>query len=276
MASSSISSSAPAGLTPRRLEAMRYRGWRGGLITPHRAFARLHLQWRELVVTVALVLSLSALWLALLPSVGRFWEGIFRYWTRTLSFNASVMMAPQHWGHHIHFSLPYVAMASGASDPYTWWITGVITLLVFAASYGISQEYLPWIYLVRFLVFIQGTALIYFAFAAARFPHDLASYTVGMLYFGAILIGLVPPILGFTYYLYDFSLFKKIALTLLSGGYLALFLPMQYMLHVYLLHKSILFMPLLYFAFGPFVDVLVFVSLYSWGMSWKPQGKLSI
>jgi hypothetical protein len=46
------------------------------------------------------------------------------------------------------------------------------------------------------------------------------------------------------------------------------------MLQVYILHKSILYMPLLYFAFGPFLDVLIFVSLYSWGMSWKSKNKM--
>jgi hypothetical protein len=262
--------------TPGALEALRYRGWRGGKILPHRAFARLRMGAREMLVSLSLVLSLSAVWLAMLPAVGRFWGRIFVYWTHILGFENSVMMAPQHWGRHISFSLPYVNMAAGPPDPYTWWTTGVVTLLLFAATYGISEENLPWVYLLRFLVAIQGTALIYFAFAAARFPHDLASYTVGMLFFNAILIELVPPILGFTYYLFDFSVLQKITLTVLTGGYLTLLVPMQYMLHVYLLHRSILFMPLLYFAFGPFVDVLVFVSLYSWGMSWKPQGKLVV
>lgn len=259
-----------------KLEALRHRGWHGGKIGPHRAFARLHLGWRELLVSLSLVLSLSGLWLASLPVVGRLWAAIFDYWTRTLGFAASVMMAPQEWGHHIRFFLPYVSIAAGPSDPVTWWVTGVITLTAFAVSYGIPEEYLPWTYLLRFLTFIQGTALIYFAFAAARFPHDLASYTVGMLYFGTILIGLVPPILGFTYYVFDYTLTQKITLTLFTGVYLTLFVPMQYMLHVYILRKSILFMPLLYFAFGPFIDVLIFVSLYSWGMSWKPQGKLVV
>jgi len=271
LASSSISK-----LTPRALEALRHRGWRGGKITPHRAFARLHIGPRETLVSLSLVLSLSALWPAVLPAVGRFWGKIFTYWTHALRFEGSVVMAPQHWGHYIRFTLPYVNMAAGPSDPYTWWITGVVTVGLFAVTYGISEENLPWIYLLRSLAIIQATALIYFAFAAARFPHDLSSYTVGMLFFATILIGLVPCILGFTYFLFDFSLLKKIALTALTGGYLTLFVPMQYMLHVYLLRKSILFMPLLYFAFGPFVDVLIFVSLYSWGMSWKPQGKLVV
>lgn len=225
------------------------------------------------MVNLFLVLSLTALWLAALPTIGRFWGKIFTYWTRVLDFKSPVMLAPQEWGRYIHFSLPYVSMAAGPSDPHTWWTSGVITLLVFAVTYGISEEYLPWIYLLRFLALIQFTALIYFAFAAARFPHDLASYTVGMLFFASILIALVPSILGFTYYIFDFSLLQKITLTVLAGAYLAILVPMQYMLHVYVLHKSILFMPILYFAFGPFVDVIVFVSIYSWGMSWKTTGR---
>jgi hypothetical protein len=262
-------------LAARHIEALRHRGWRGERIAPHRAFARLHLRLTDAVTNAMLALTLSCLWLAILPAVGRFWGLIFNYWTHALGFKSVVMMAPQHWGRYIHFSLPYVNMAAGPPDAYTWWITAVLTLLIFAVTYGISEENLPWIYLLRFLALIHGTALVYFVFAAARFPHDLSSYTVGMLYFGSILIALVPPILGFTYFLFDFSLLKKIGLAVLAGGYLALFLPFQYMLHVYVLHRSILFMPVLYFAFGPFVDVLVFVSLYSWGMSWKPEGKLT-
>jgi hypothetical protein len=79
---------------------------------------------------------------------------------------------------------------------------------------------------------------------------------------------MVPWMLGFTYYIFDFKFLQKLALTLLTMSYLTVFIPFQYMLHVYILQKSILFMPLLYFAFGPFLDVLVFVCLYSWGMSW--------
>jgi hypothetical protein len=46
------------------------------------------------------------------------------------------------------------------------------------------------------------------------------------------------------------------------------------MLHVYLLHGSVLFMPVLYFVFGPFLDILVFIGFYSWGMSWKGRNLL--
>lgn len=58
--------------------------------------------------------------------------------------------------------------------------------------------------------------------------------------------------------------------------HLLLFVPQQYILHVVLLHKSVLFMPLLYFVFGPFLDILAFVGFYSWGMSWSGSGSLDI
>lgn len=94
--------------------------------------------------------------------------------------------------------------------------------------------------MLRFLVIIQGTALAYFVFAAAKFPHDLPSYTVGMLYFGTIFISLLPLILGFSYFLFDFRRIQKLGLTVGTMAYLALFLPFPYMLHVWIIHKSVL------------------------------------
>src|SRR5205807_5281285 len=259
---------------PGWLQTLRHQGWRGGTISPHRAFARLQIGLKEISICACLVYGLSFGWIKALPLVGNFWGRIFAYWAKALNLEGSLAMAPQHWGSHIHFSLPFLNMSAGAADPQTWWISAVATLGVFAATYLIPDEHTPWMYLLRFLVLIQGTALVYFVFAAARFPHDLPSYTISMLFFGSILTGLIPLILGFTYFLFDFSLFKKLMLSLACMGYLTLFIPFQYMLQVYILHKSILYMPLLYFAFGPFLDVLIFVSLYSWGMSWKSKNKL--
>jgi hypothetical protein len=50
-----------------------------------------------------------------------------------------------------------------------------------------------------------------------------------------------------------------------------LFIPLQYLLHACILRVSLLFLPILYLAFGPFLDVVVFIAFYSWGMSWSPK-----
>jgi hypothetical protein len=257
-------------LTEQQIYDIRRRGWRGGIITPHRAFARLHLRTSDFVVSLVSVLGITAGWLLALPLVGEFWFHVFRFWHRFLGFEGSVARAPQQWG-PLHFSVPTVLVSAGPPDSLSWWITAAVTLFAFWISFGIPEEHLPWVYLLRFLVIVQATALAYFVFAAARFPHDLPSYTVGMLYFGTIFITLLPLILGFSYFLFDFRYLQKLGLTLGTMAYLALFLPFQYMLHVWIIHKSVLFMPALYFVFGPFLDVLVFISLYSWGMSWKSR-----
>jgi len=268
--SSRIASARPE---PEQLEKLRHHGWRGGWIAPHRAFAYLPLNAKDLTVCVMLAAGMTLAWVSVLDRVGLLWGRIFRYWTEALGLQTTVFTAVHHLGGH-HFPLPYLNLAAGPPDPQIWWISGAVTLALLAVTCFMSEEKLPWIYLLRFLVLLQGTALVYFVFAAARFPHDLPSYTAGMLYFGIVLISLIPAILGLTFYLFDFSLLKKIWLTLLVARYLTLFIPLQYMLHIYILQKSILFMPILYFAFGPFLDVLIFVSFYSWGMSWKSQNRL--
>ncbi|PYY09606.1 MAG: hypothetical protein DMG61_22775 [Acidobacteria bacterium] len=263
-----MSAPTPSALTEAQIYDIRRRGWRGGIITPHRAFARLLFTAREFWITLGSVLSISAAWLLSLRYVGELWFHVFRFWHRMLGLEGSVARAPQHWG-PIQFSVPTVLISAGPPDAVTWWTTAAVTLLILWTTFGIPEEQLPFVYLLRFLVIIQGTALAYFAVAAAKFPHDLPSYIVGMLHFGTIFITLLPLILGFSYFLFDFRLPQKIGLTVGIMAYLVIFLPFQYMLHVWIIHNSILFMPMLYFVFGPFLDVLIFVSLYSWGMSWQ-------
>jgi hypothetical protein len=269
---SSISSSESGRLSPE-LDAIRHRGWRGGKIAPHRAFVYLHLGARRIVESVVFVLAGTASWIALLPFVGHFWGRIFAFWSAWLNLKSEVTYEPQGWGSHIHFALPCFGLPAGPASGTVWWTTMGVTVLIFAGSFFFGEEALPWAYLIRGFCFLQATALGYFAVAAARFPHNLPSYTVSMLVFSCVLIGLVPVLYGFTFYLLDFSLAQKVFLTLVTAIHLVVFVPQQYMLHVYLLHQSVLFMPVLYFVFGPFLDIVAFIGFYSWGMSWQSSGR---
>lgn len=272
MYSSTSSLDGEGSLSPA-LEAIRRRGWRGGWITQHRAFVRLHLGPRRIVESLVLALAGTGLWIAMLRPVGRLWGHIFAFWSAWLGLRSEVTYAPQGWGRYVHFALPCFGLPAGPASGGVWWTTTGVTVLIFAASFLIGDEALPWAYLIRALCLLQATALGYFAVAAARFPHALPSYTVSMLVFSCVLIGLVPVLYGFTFYLLDFSLAQKIFLTLVTVGHLLVFVPLQYMLHVYLLHESVLFMPVLYFAFGPFLDILAFIGFYSWGMSWPTKNR---
>ena len=254
---------------PADLEAIRHRGWRGGVITPHRAFVRLRLRPRSVVESAAIALLGTASWIALLPAVGRFWGYIFGFWAARLELKSDVILVPQGWGSHIHFALPCFGLAAGPASGTAWWITTGVTVLAFIASFLLAEEALPLAYLIRAFCLLQATALGYFAVASAHYPHDRPGYTVSMLVFSCILIGLVPMLYAFTFYSLNFSLVQKLFLTVVTIAHLVLFVPQQYMLHIYLVHASVLFMPVLYFVFGPFLDILAFVGFYSWGMSWK-------
>ncbi len=263
-------------LLPEALEGMRHRGWRGGMITPHRAFVRMRIGPRRVVENAALAVLGTAGWIAALPAVGRLWGHIFSFWGGQLGLKSDVLLVPQGWGSHIHFALPCFSVAAGPASGTAWWITTGITVVAFGASFLLAEGALAWTYLIRGFCLLQATALGYFAIASARFPHDLPGYTVSMLVFSCVLIGLIPVLYGFTFYLLNFSLAQKLLLTLATVAHLVLFVPHQYMLHVYLLHGSVLFMPVLYFVFGPFLDILVFIGFYSWGMSWKAAESLDI
>jgi hypothetical protein len=252
-------------------QSLRYRGYRGGEIRMHRGMIRFHVSRTNILHAVLLAAALSIGWAKALPLVGQLWFAIFEYWVRALGMEASVTMMPQHWSNVLQVSLPFVGVEAGTISSLTWILTLFVTVAVFASTYWLSEEHAPWAYIARALVFIQASAQVYFAFASARFPHDIPTYTMGMLSFGVILIGMIPIVLAFTYYLFDFSLWKKFGISALLMGHLTLFFPLQYVLQVYVLHHSILFMPLLYFAFGPFLDVLIFVCFYSWAMSWKSR-----
>ena len=270
--SSSISDK---GVEASGIEHLRLRGWRGGLITPHRAIARLRLRPWRIAESLLIAATTTAGWIVALPEVGKLWAAIFSFWGKRLELAPQVTLVPQGWG-HLQFVLPCFGVSAGPTTGAIWTATAVITILVFVATFRFGEEALPWSYLVRGFCLLQATALVYFAVAPARFPHALPSYTVSMLLFSCILIGLVPTLYTFTFYLLNFSPLQKLFLTLVTMLHLLVLAPHQYLLHVYLLHGSVLFMPLLYFVFGPFLDILAFVGFYSWGMSWKAPDALDL
>jgi hypothetical protein len=150
------------------------------------------------------------------------------------------------------------------------------SVLLFVLSCRIpSDTQLPFVYLVRAFAVIQGSALIYTAVTHRPFPHDPSEYCASMLLFGMIFIGVIPGILGFTFYIFDVSILQKIVLPALTMAHLTLFIPLQYLAHACILHVSLLFLPILYFAFGPLVDVIVFIGFYSWGMSWPSSRQIA-
>ncbi len=244
------------------------RGHRGGVIPMHRALAHFRLGPMNLVTAIFLFLFFTSIWLVFLPKVCRVWNRVLALGIRVLPLRADLGLAQHHLTPFIRFDIPYLRMEPVLPSAQTWWITFAATVALFAASFFLSAKLIPVMYLLRGILVVPGTALLYFALLPARFPHTPDSYMEGLVTAGIALISTVPLLFGLTYYIFDFGLLKKAFLTVITMTHLALFLPLQILLQALFLQKTILFMPVLYIVFGMPVNILIIIAFYSWGMTW--------
>jgi hypothetical protein len=181
-----------------------------------------------------------------------------------------------HLTRFIRFDIPYLRMEPVPPSAEVWWLTLAVTLALFAATFFLPSRLIPIIYLLRGIMLVPATALLFFALLPARFPHTPDSYMQGLVTAGIALVSIVPLLFGLTYYIFDFGLLKKAFLTAITMVHLALFLPLQVLLQALFLQKTVLFMPLLYIIFGMPVNILIIIAFYSWGMTWffRPAHKL--
>jgi hypothetical protein len=261
--------SSAAKYTPRFADRGRFRGHRGGVITMHRALTSFILEPLNLITASLLVLLFSFAWIVLLPWLCRMWRYVLENGMKILGLHAELGLTEHHITPYIRFVIPFPKMEGIAPDAWTWWSTAAVVCLLYVASYFFPKKLTPVTYFLRAVLFVQVTALLYFLLIPARFPHTPDSYMEGLVSYRIALISGVPALFGLSYYIFEFGLIKKIALTTLTMSYLSLFLPVEILLQAMVLEKSVLFMPILYIIFGLPVDILIIVAFYSWGMSWS-------
>jgi len=234
----------------------------------HRALAHFRLGPMNLVTAIFLFVFFSSIWLVFLPKVCHFWNRVLAFGIRVLPLRAELGLAEHHLTPLIGFDIPYLRMEPVLPSTQTWWLTCAATLALFAASFLLSGKLIPVMYLLRGILLVPVTALVYFALLPARFPHTPDSYMEGLVSAGIALISTVPLLFGLTYYIFDFGLLKKAFLTAITMTHLALFLPLQVLLQALFLQETVLFMPVLYIVFGMPINILIIIAFYSWGMTW--------
>lgn len=255
----------------RFADRSRFRGHRGGVITMHRALTRFVLEPSDLITAALLVLLFTFVWVISLPWLCRVWERIFAEGIRLLALRSEVGLREHFATPYIRFAVPYPRMEGVSPDPQTWWLTAAVVGALFAATFLLPKKFTPVTYLLRAILFIQVTALVYFFWQPAKFPHTPDSYMEGLVTYGIALISIVPVLFGLTYYIFRFRLIRKAALTAMTMAHLSVFFPLQIMAQAVVLEKSVLFMPVLYIVFGLPVDVMIILAFYSWGMSWPSE-----
>ena len=234
----------------------------------HRALTRFILRPLDLAFSGLLVSLISAAWFFSLPWLCRMWGYLLGNGMKILALHTTLGLTEHHITPYIRFTIPYPRMEGIAPDAWTWWSTAAVVCLAYAASYSFPNKLTPFAYLLRAVLLIQASALLYFLLAAARFPHTPDSYMEGLVSYQIALISAVPTLFGLTYYIFKFGAIKKIVLTVLTMSHLSIFSPVQILLQAMVLEKSVLFMPVLYIVFGLPVDILIILAFYSWGMGW--------
>ncbi len=222
----------------------------------------------NLVAAIFLFVFFSSIWLVCLPGVCHFWNRLLALGIRVLPLRAELGLAEHHLTPFLSFDVPYLRMEPVLPGPQTWWLTCAATLALFATTFLLPSKLIPVKYLLRGILLVPVTALVYFALLPARFPHTPDSYMEGLVTAGIALISTIPLLFGLTYYIFDFGLLKKAFLTAITMTHLALFLPLQVLLQALFLQKTVLFMPLLYIIFGMPINILIIIAFYSWGMTW--------
>jgi hypothetical protein len=254
----------------RRLAEIRRRGVHGTRIQPHRAFLRLQFSRARFLVAALLPLPLCLGWVYANPWIVAWWIVAIEHSRRALALPGETSIALYAWGPVLHLAIPVLSVASGPPSRQVWIATAVVTAFAGIGTFALPQRFLPLAFVIRAIVFVQGTALAYFYFIPERFPYAIADYTLGGLWVGFILVATVPLLFGLTFYIFDFRIHVEVGFTLLVMLHLAVLLPFQYVLHAYLLHRfSLLLMPVLFTFFGLVIEVLLCIALYGWGVSWN-------
>jgi hypothetical protein len=253
-----------------RLTRQRYVGHEGGIIHKHRAMLTAMHQPRRFFMAGLLTALVVAFWAVMTGAVVNFWAGTLDFFREVLGMEGNVSIIQYQLGGVFRFSVPHLQFHTGMPSNDTWWAGTIFAAIMILVSLVLPHRFLPVSFLLRIFAFFQGCAQIFFAVWPHAFPYRGSGYIHGNLIACLMLISLIPVLLGFTYFIFDFKLFRKIGLALMMMLHLVIMVPLQYLMQAYLLnHLSLLFMPLLFFVFGLPLNVMVMIAFYSWGFSWQ-------
>ena len=251
----------------RRLLETRYSNTQGRIIPMHHAFKIIKFGPATRMGMIFMpVVFLLAVWMSF-GYIGLFWEEVFKFWMPKLFPEGKI-------GHTLvgiigqSVNMPYPELNAEMPATSHNWINLAVCVLLFVLSLLLPAWMMPGIYLARASLFIQASASVYFLLSPDYFPYTLTSYVVDMLMMGMYLLFMIPLVLALVFYVFDFPIWWKALVTFACIGFFIVGLPMQYLLHAYIIQTtSLLFLPLLYFLFGILLDVLMFINFYAIGMS---------
>ena len=254
------------------LERLRYQSHSGRVIRRHRALHRLEFRRASLIHPLVLVAgSYFALWLGA-DLITAFWRWEFAFWLPHLELPATLETQTRVLLGSFTYRVSFPALAGSLPDSGALRVSLVVCALVMLVSFlTMRGRMLPIGYLLWGASLVQIMSVGLFWFAPQAFAYSLASHVANGLEYTLVLVFFVPLLLSFSYYVFEYSLPRKMLGTLLIIAGIVLVAPYQYLLHVLVIQSgSLLLLPLLYVLFGLLFDIGVFIALYAWVVSREP------
>ncbi len=255
-----------------RIEKLRFSNTRGAIIPLHHAFltAPFGKFTRYGIISIPL-LFMTAIWFAM-PLIVQFWNEIISFWTNAIYKTSVNYSSMQILGQVLEIPTP----ALEAALPSDILVYGSLLICCFGffLCFFMPSQWSPLSYLLRAALIIQASASIDRILSPDYFPYTLQAYIADAIALSLYLIFLLPALLGMVYYIFPISWWRKITMSIVMIAYFIIIVPFQYMLHSVLIYEwTLLFLPLFYLLFGVLLEVLMFICLYSIGISWRGDDK---
>ncbi|MHB1512981.1 MAG: hypothetical protein ACYCTF_06650 [Acidiferrobacter sp.] len=251
--------------------AVRAEGWRGGIIPAHRGLRIMPHErgQRRISLMLGPVFALAVLW-AVRPIILPLWTAIERFWCGVIAPGVGVSQIRYVLPWRADLFIPVPDLGAGPPSHAAWMACVVLVIADLVAAAFLRRRHLPVSLALFTLAAVFAIGATAFTPLLAPFPYVLAGYIQSMLLMGLTLMFVTPFMFMAIYYPLNFSLGKKIALTLLALTWLAVALPCQFCLQAFAIHDlGLIAMPTLFLLLGLLLDVMGLVAFYSWGMSWR-------
>ena len=198
------------------------------------------------------------------------WTDLFTFWLDKFDIGGEILFEKKN----IFFFkviIPYpVAIVSLPTDLH-FVIAFAIVICTLVVTRFFPQEFIPVAYILYLICFIIVTSIIFFYFNE-DYHFDYSGNVLGNVVLGLQFLLLVPWILGLTFNIFHFSPIRKLLLPAMCILYFYFFYPFQALFYVVMLNKcSLLALPVLHFMFTMFLNVMIFIAFYAWGISWEDR-----
>jgi hypothetical protein len=238
--------------------------------TTHRSLARLQFpasRWAHVLLLPA-ALSLCVWWLA--APMAQAWAWSMNQAIAAFDLNGTIAAtAPRG----MNWEVPSLLLADVPAAPPTMnevFVGALASTLLLLLSYLLPMERTAARYLVRALAICHASSVAFFGLFDRTLPYSLNAHLESSFTMVWMFMLITPWMHAVSFNVFGFRLWQELALTLATVAFLFVFAPVQLFFHLSVVQQySLLQLPVLYLLGGLLLDVLIFICLYAWAMSWR-------